>query len=374
MEVTTIDMLVTNATGASDIYVNTFYANFLPLFCFVTCIANLATILAFVKEPNLTERPSEALILSLSCADLGTGLLALPANSLSYIFPRNWPLGEAGCRVEVFFFDLTVHSSLLTVFSISLDRFLLVYLEYPQYLKHQSHGRIRKTILTCWGIAILTAILEMSLWNLAKRLDQTASKIDFSQQCLSPPRRMKAFAITLITVLYFVPILVMCGLSLAFLYLLRKRLIKHRVTKISTSQTATRETELKPNARVTELQSNDSIMTTSFGAQSAQNATKKKIQMKNRYVRPAVTLFALISAMTICMLPYCTYVIIIDGLCQSCTYNRSLFNILLFLQYSNALLDPFLYALTQRKIRKYFKNVLYSVKMQLCSCTCGHQN
>ena len=358
---TNITLIPTNGTldSSSPPQVDIFFAIFLPILCSITSIANFATIVAFFREPSLRERPSELLILSLACADFGTGFLALPLYAPAFILPDNWPLGEIGCRIQVVFFDLTVHASLLTLLSISVDRFLLVFLEYPKYLKVQTYRTIRVIITICWAIAVLTAILEMSMWNIAKTLDLTASQIDHSKHCLSPPRRMRAYSLPLFIVFYFIPISLMITLSVAFLYLLHRRLVKHKTTVVSSSQ--------KKEDSGIKLQS-----TSSTPNQNQSNTTRSKCptdrtknQVRSRYTRPAITLFALLTGMAICMLPYCMYVMINDVVCQTCTYDVNVFVKLLLLQFCNAFLDPFLYALTQRKIRKYYKNCLVSAKSKL---------
>ena len=52
---------------------NLFFAIFIPILCFLITIGNLGTIIAFWKLPSLRDKPSELLILSLSCADFITG-------------------------------------------------------------------------------------------------------------------------------------------------------------------------------------------------------------------------------------------------------------------------------------------------------------
>ncbi len=381
------DNISMNATLDDDsLDVDYFYAIFLPLLCFITSLGNLVTIIAFVREPSLRRRPSELLILSLSCADLGTGLIALPLYSPAFILPGHWPLGEIGCQIQVFFFDLTVHASLLTLLSISADRFCLVYLEYPKYLKVTSRRVIRALILASWIVAFLTGVLEMSLWNVAKTLDLTASLIDHSKHCLSPPRRMRAYSLTLFIVLYFTPILLMSTLSTAFLYFLYRRLVKTKRSPVQVSQPSSysKDTDscemistsslnvpnLNPKGTTsTDKQRNGTSDAVVINSGHHGNSTFKnfaKIEERSRYIRPAVTLFALLLAMAVCMLPYCVYVMVNDIICQTCVYDVDVFVILLLLQFCNAFFDPFLYAMTQRKIRQYYKSCFKVFKSKCC--------
>ena len=197
---------------------------FIPILCLVIVTGNAATLLAFWKVPSLLDTPSELLILSLSCADLTTGLVVIPLFSPMYITPGSWPFGEHVCRILVFFMDVTMHASLFTLCNISLDRLLLVLKDYPHYIRIQSYTRIRVTIIICWTFSTLSGVVELSMWNAAKQLDESASLIDYDNYCLSPPRRMKSFALPFFLILYLLPVICVCGLSSFFFCFLRKRL------------------------------------------------------------------------------------------------------------------------------------------------------
>ncbi len=335
----------TSVTNTSTNY-NLFFAILIPSICFLTVIGNLGTIYAFWRLPSLREKPSEFLILHLSFADLISGFLATSFFSPTYITPGQWPFGETGCRLVGVPFTLGTNTSLLLLLSISMDRFLLVFKEYPKYIKIQSKSRINMTIVCCWGIGVLSAVAEQIMWDLAKTIDSGAANIPFDVVCLSPPRRVQAFSLTLFLGLYFIPVMLVCGLSIAFLILLRARLIKN---KVGTTQSTSHSTAPDNNSN---------------NEQPSMNATgnheSKKFRARNRYIKPALSLIALVSGMAICMLPYSFYIITIELFCPECTDIDTLYALLL-LQFCNAGLDPFLYALTQRKIQKLY-----------CSCLTGN--
>ena len=95
--------------------------------------------------------------------------------------------------------------------TISLDRFLLVYLEYPKYIKNVTRKRVYKIVASGWIIALLTATLERGLWEKAKDLDETAGEIDHTKYCLSPPRRVHTFSLCFFLILYLLPVMFVCG-------------------------------------------------------------------------------------------------------------------------------------------------------------------
>ncbi len=315
-----------------------------PIICVLTVAGNSATIIAFWKLPSLCEKPGETLILHLSITDLLTGLILIPIFSSNYITPGYWPFGEFGCRLVAGpIFNICVHTSIFLLLAISLDRFLLVYKEYPKYLKIQSRSRVKLTIIGCWMMGICSVIFEQSLWDVAKTLDEAAANIDFDAVCLSPSRRLKEFSLTFFLTLYFTPVLLVCVFSVAFLCLLRARLIKFKVdiTLRSVMDPSSNEGRQEQPSRP-----GDEGMVASARSRA-----------RNRYIKPALSLTALVSSMAVCMLPYTIYVITVELFCPDCNDPVILYR-LVFLQFCNACLDPFLYALTQRKIQELYCSCL----------------
>ena len=276
----TKNLVSTDEPSLQPVNVNIFHAIFIPTLCFLITIGNLGTIIAFRKLPSLRDKPSELLILSLSCADLITGSVVIPLFSPVYITPGYWPFKEMTCRICIFFTDLAVHASLFTLCMISIDRLLLVLKEYPQYMKIQTHFRIRTTLVIGWTCSIITGIIEVTLWEIAKELDESAGLIDYTQYCLSPPRRMQEFALSFFLILYFLPVLLVCGLSTAFFCLLYKRLNKSWKMRAKAQLPQLNLTAVQRHASSSSLVHQDSQQTMSS-------------QQRNRYIKPAITLLAL---------------------------------------------------------------------------------
>ena len=338
------------STTTDDVQINIFYAIFIPSLSFSTVLGNILIMVAFWKVPGLRDKPSELLILNLSCMDSLTGLQLLYYSPL--FIAGHWPFGEFGCRIANAIFYLSIHGSLFNLIAISVDRVRLVLLEYPKYMKMQSAFRIRMQILACWATALMTVILEHSIWNVAKQVDESAAAINFDVTCLTPPRRLKIYSRTAFIALYIVPVITVCSLSVWFIYLLRIRLEKSkRVGDSSGSSTARAE----PSTQVTTTEQRTMPSNQSNQAAVSNSHTKNQ-PSRSRYIKPAVSLFAVVTAMAICMLPYCFYVIIIEG-CSTC-YDPKIFYIMIMFKYCNAFLDPFLYGITQRKIRLFYLSKL----------------
>ena len=127
--------------------------------------------------------------------------------------------------------------------------------------------------------------------------------------------------------------MIVCGLSISFLYFLHRRLKKTK------SSEASQASQVPSAQQANQEPSGSSRQGNSF--------------TKNRYIKPAVSMLILVFAMAICMLPYCFYVMIIELFCETCNTLKVIYAVFL-LQFCNACLDPFLYGMTQRKIRRFY--------------------
>ncbi len=382
---------LSNSTS-NVIEVNIAYSIFIPAVIFVITAMNLGTIIAFWKLPQLREKPSELLILNLACSDILTGIWVLPLGGPLYITPNHWPFGEIGCAIWILGVDISLHGTLFALITISLDRFLLVYMEYPKYVKTVTFRSVYKVIACGWILTWISGAIEMAFWQQAKSVSEVAASIDYSSYCLSPPRRARGFALCFFLILYLTPVLIVLGLSIAFLYQLHLRLKKtkllilgHHVNTLHEPSDENQESEASPGHSSDETL--DSHPDNNDGAHQIQKTTSKpkpvsryiRSSRKNRadalirkrYIKPAITLLGLVSAMAICMLPYSFYVMYSDvasgkhgkTACEICNNPNIIYGLIL-LQFFNACLDPFIYVVTRKRIRTFYCS-LYKRGLQL---------
>ena len=132
------------------IQINIYYAIAVPLIVLITTMFNLTSLLAFTKVPAFRDKPSELLILNLCCSDLITVLGFLAPACPLYITSEYWRIREACCWAVVVFLHVSVHGSLFALIAISFDRLLMVFVEYPTYVKWQSFRRVYITIGFTW--------------------------------------------------------------------------------------------------------------------------------------------------------------------------------------------------------------------------------
>ena len=127
------EFLRTNISNVHAVEPNANYTATMAILSLLTIFANLGTILAFWQDQTLRDKPSDLLILSLSFVDFLQGLIVMPMIIVaSYLV-----LGEVGCQMSFLLGDIGIANSLLHLLAISVDRLLLISMEYPRYLKFQ---------------------------------------------------------------------------------------------------------------------------------------------------------------------------------------------------------------------------------------------
>ena len=327
----------TPITTQSPGEINVFFAIFLPFISVMIIISNAAVIVAFNKVPFLALKPRDLLILNLTVSDFVTGWVLLILIT-PYFIIGYWPYGEVGCMFAVCLTVFILSVSLSTLCAISVDRVKLVATEYTRYVQWQSLNRIKTIIVICWTMSFIPVILELSLWKLAKLISIEASLLNFKNTCMSPGRFIIPFSLFIFLAFSLIPFVVIGTSSAIFVFFFRKQLKKRQ--RISTSEVTTRIARqiprLEPNV----------IPIESF-------------RMKDRYMKPAITLAVLVFGMGVCMTPYCVY-IIVGAICPTCVADidsNSRFSFLL-LMYVNSLLNPLLYSMTQRRISRFYKTKL----------------
>ncbi|XP_072037145.1 melanopsin-like [Amphiura filiformis] len=309
-------------------------------------ISNMATIVAFLKVRGLRQKPSNLLILNLSCADFGVGLIQFYEIPLAANKPR--PYDKFGCQLVVFLANMFVSAGMLTTVSISIDRFLLLSREYPKYLRIQSRKRIMCIIGGIWLYGILLGTIEVLLWDM---LTPTAlhDYFDYSQDCRSPPKHNLVFALVFFITAIFGPLLTIESFSLAFVVRLIQKLRQPMVHPSSNANTSSQNENPSQNPN-----------RSAAGPSSSSNvpmAHRPEADANKRYKKAAILLGAIVLTVNICTLPYVLYIIITNVFCPQC--NKAYYrDILRYWLYLNSCINPFLYAATVVKIRRYYKRTL----------------
>ena len=309
----------------------------------LTIVGHSMTIHAFRQVPNLTTNPSNLFILALSAVDLIFGLNIFFYYAIPNTFGLGNPFGEIGCLLSVFLDDVYITGNFLLV-AISVDRVMLVSMDYSKYMKSQTKIRIKLVIGLCCAIGFLNAVIEVALWGYAKSVNEAAANIDFDAYCVYPARRMKWFSLYITFGVYCPPVFIVGILSVVFLIFLRRRMQKS--TRIGS--------EVRSAVRSNAGRSDGNGGRSDGGStgRSDGGGEGERDVMRNRYLKPAITLGALVTAMTISMLPLCIYLVIEAFADRPNNYN--LVYIMWFIYELNPCLDAVFYAATQRSIKEYY--------------------
>ncbi len=333
----------------SDSFENgTFHDNTLNIGIFATTIllvvtnalANLGIIIAFWKIKAFGEKPSEFFILVLACVNLFLGMVIIPLHLSPYILlgEVRWIFGEMGCQCYIFSAFASVTNGPLLTSCICLDRLLLVKMEYPRYVKSQSKTKVLLTVTVCFILALTPATADLCFWEYSKSVSDI--RINYDYFCLSPVRYgTPEISLIFLFVFVFCPIFLVSGLSVAFLHALRLRL--QRIRRVGPEH--------------------ESSAHSTAGPLTLEKRTEK---VTNRYLKPAMTLGALVLALAVAFTPYICYVVIIGTIWPEKLNPNVVFGVVLVL-YCKSIFDPVMYAVSESKIRKFYVTRFRELKNKL---------
>ncbi|XP_072048579.1 lysophosphatidic acid receptor 1-A-like [Amphiura filiformis] len=233
-----------------------------------------------------------------------------------------------------------------------MDRFMLLYKEYPKYLRIQSRKRVMCIICGIWLYGILLGTSEVLLWDILTP-HELHGYFDFSQDCHSPPKHNMVYALVLAMLSIFGPLLAVELFSFAvFIQLMRKlrRPQIHPINNITSSQ------NMNPSSR--RPATGRSVI---FAMAQRAAPPRPEADPNQRYKKAASVLGAIVLVVNICTLPYVFYVIITNFICPECI-NVYFENVLLYLLSFNSCINPFLYAATMNEIGNFYKRILCNLR------------
>ncbi len=333
----------------------------------ITLLGNIGTIVAFWKVRSLREKPSDFFILNLSCADLIMGLVHIL--SISTYAAGYWIWGKTGCQLYATVANITVSGGLWSTFLICWDRYMLISVQYPKYMKLQSKGRVISIITALWCYIIISAFIEWMIWDTVK-VPQTLYKFDYSRHCRSPPKHNFIFQTQGFSRNIFLPLILIEGFSVAFVVRLRRKL--RRGTQISDFDFSSSAQGPQPGGSSTnrrnvltsstiagastiihasKMDSANSSVNARIGGRTTRNTAASP---QNRYVKAAITLAALVIALNVCVLPFVLYTLYVSLVCPICNNGLIRDFLSLIVIPMNSCINPILYAATMSKIKQFY--------------------
>ncbi|XP_012542853.1 protein trapped in endoderm-1 [Monomorium pharaonis] len=126
-------------------------AGFAIIFSIIGILGNLVTVIALLKYTRLRRHATTAFVISLSVSDLIFSAVNLPLTASRY-FHEAWVLGETLCTIFPLFFYGNVAVSLLSMVAITINRYILI-----------SRSDIYNQLYTSCGIILMLIVI----WTLS---------------------------------------------------------------------------------------------------------------------------------------------------------------------------------------------------------------
>ncbi|XP_071944887.1 histamine H3 receptor-like [Antedon mediterranea] len=315
------------------------------LLSIVTVLGNGLVIFALTTEKSLRSNPANLFILNLSIVDFLTGAFSFPLNTLWLMFDY-WPFGEGVCKMWLIIDYTACAVSVCGIILISLDRYWMLKLKL-KYRQFQTTTRVTVMILVSWAAVLPYYAIPILFWEKFSG----EQIIDYSEDCEMESEESLAYNLaTAVFVKLLIPLTIILYLNINVY-----NEIRHRA-RINHNQSI--------------LQVADNNLSISAGrstSDSGRQNVNTKISSARRHRKSAVTLAALVSTFVVCWTPYSIVLIwsIIDD-----APNHMLLEVVNYLLWGNSAINPFLYALTNPKIREVFLKFLGLKCFNVTSGTC----
>lgn len=329
-------------------------------------IGNFGTLTAFVKDPNVCSKPSDFILLSLVCADIGISVMIIPRVALVKTLGY-WPFGEIGCRTLSILVDFTCsNAAIYSVILLSWDRYQMLTLDYSEFLRRHTKKYIAKAIGITWMVASLRGIIENIAWS--PILESLPYHLDFNLICV-PPSLLTLTGTIVSLLLSLIPVAFVGVFGINIVLQLQIRLKKwQRVGSVSDHQPSSSHNENPvatgtTNTPNTTSSSNNGNSVVAGEQQKSGNDNSVAL-FRKRYLKPIITYMMLVLALLVCNIPVYMFVLVMNvcPLCRNINSKATL-NYLTLLVYFNSCLNPILYALTNARIRgfyaKYIKRLIH---------------
>ena len=331
-------------TPASDII----YRSEIELICLgvllafiiaVTIFGNLLVIVTVLTTKKI-QTPTNYFILSLSITDLCIGTLVMPFSAVTTLH-WEWPLGAIFCNIYISIDVMLCTVSILTLFAISLDRYVAV-TKPLRYQQKVTCTLVFKVCTAIWVFSFVLAFLPIHLgWNTETGIIQNYAN---PRECVFELNKIYVLMDSVGT--YFAPLFVMCGVYLKVL-LITKRQVQEINKMSQLGQTANM---LHPPQNTAHRKDKPKLRPE---AQLPLQPPQPKLASDTK---ATITLATLVLAFAICWIPYFVIFSMKPFVAEPVNVHFDLF--CLWLGYVNSAINPFLYAYYNTTFRNAFARVL----------------
>ena len=345
---------------------------------FITTGGNLLTIVTFLRDKNIYNKPANIFILNLAVADLKVGLVSLPWFNLWWHY-GDWIFGEKLCKFWVIVDFAACTESMIAMLLIGWDRLWMVR-NIQSYVRHQNRRKTVTIILISWLICYIHFFATVLLWEPVSN----EWNIDYAVDCDFPPNYSLKYTIYEVVSQFAIPMIILAYFNIGVFVIINKRAKRIQPGEVSVDTQDTLA-DVRHDVRHDICHENNAIDTTNHGFDSQTSTNNQQVvfsirehqndlnprshpvdenertlQSANRHRKDrkaAFTLTLLVVMYAICWAPY-NVVIILETLSEDnvATWLASFTEYLLWL---NSAINPFLYVATNRQFRRQLKKMFH---------------
>ncbi|XP_016363696.1 5-hydroxytryptamine receptor 7-like [Sinocyclocheilus rhinocerous] len=313
----------------------------------VTVMGNTLVVIAVCVVKKLNQ-PSNYLLVSLAIADLSVAVAVMPFVIVTDL-TGVWLFGEVFCNIFIGMDVMCCTASIMTLCVISVDRYLGITrpLTYPA---RQNGQLMAKMIVGVWLVSASITLPPFCGW---------AQNINTAGVCLIS--QDVGYTLYSTAVAFYIPMVVMLFMYYKIFKAARKSGAKHHFTALPPIQMACPDPALATVEGLCMYGLKNGAATEEFSTLSCLlNRERRSASIFRREQKAATTLGVIMGVFSFCWLPFFLFTTarpFICGLLCNCA-PVWLERVLLWLGYTNSLMNPFIYAFFNRDLRSTYKDLL----------------
>lgn len=298
------------------------------LIIFISLLGNGLVCLAICLNKGLRSSPTMSFIFSLACCDLFTASLAMPFDAENLLLNGAWRHGEILCIVWTTAYLFSVPTSILTLLILTIDRYKTLSDPLRRFRKSKflSVKSSRVAVLSLWCYSLVFSLSPVLGWR-------SYPSYVIGGYCY--------FNITpaysaLSSVLHFIlPLLIIGGIYL-------------KINRIAQNVRNCQELGDAAKASPSDI---------------VRHPTPRDQGNFKKNLKATKTIALIICVLFICWFPYSVTSMVLS-LCKPCFFSfpHELLASLLMLGYLNSALNPFIYSLSNRKIKETYSTLFLSIR------------
>uniref|UniRef100_A0A2P2IDF3 Protein trapped in endoderm-1-like n=1 Tax=Hirondellea gigas TaxID=1518452 RepID=A0A2P2IDF3_9CRUS len=297
------------------------------IFIFVGVAGNLTTIIALSRSVKLRVHATTAFIISLCISDLLFCTINLPLTASRYIH-EEWVLGDVLCSIFPFFFYGNVAVSLLNLVAITVNRYILI-AHHSIYDRLYRRCNLYIMIFAMWAFAFGIMVPPLlGVWGSLGLNPQSFSCTILKKNGSSPKKFLFLMGFLLPCVM-----IIVCNLAIFFKVCQSRRNLSTRTTPNTSS--------MSPG-----------------GPNSSVSSPLKKPSSFPSVRKEDIRLAIMIAIIFLCFLLSFLPLMIVNVFDDDVVY-PSLHVVASVLAWASAVVNPFVYAVTNRQYRTAYRKLFF---------------